>query len=121
MGRMYRPVEVGNGHARSVFVAILDTGADETVLSQRAASAVGVELYGAFSALCASQTRIEGRYADITIKDLWSGKETALAAGVSDVPFNTDDIDEEGLDVILGVDFVQEVKLTIIPKDHPQE
>ena len=36
-----------------------------------------------------------------------------MEVGVSNIPFNTDDIDDEGLDVFLGVDFIQETGLKI--------
>ena len=36
-----------------------------------------------------------------------------MEVGVSSIPFDTDDIDDEGLDVILGVDFIQETGLKI--------
>ena len=49
--------------------------------------------------------------ADLHILDLNSNKETTIKIGVSDIPFDTDDIDDEGLDIILGIDFIQETKL----------
>lgn len=113
MGRMYRPVEVRAEGGTISTVAILDTGADETVISQRVATAVGAELSGTFSALCASQTVIEGSYAVVHLRELWSGKEARVEVGVTDVPFDTDDIDEEGVNVILGVDFIQETGLVL--------
>ena len=44
---------------------------------------------------------------------MMSKKQTTLPVGVSDVPFDTDDIDEGGIDVILGVDFIQKTRLKI--------
>lgn len=92
---------------------MVDTGADETVLSQRLANEVGVSLYGHYTARCASQYTLEGKYADIIITDLVTGKSITITVGVSDVPFHTDDIDDEGLDVILGIDFIQEINLEV--------
>ncbi len=113
MGRIYKPVEISfNGKSRIV-VALIDTGADETVISKDTAQQVGAELYGKYRAVCASQFTLEGKYADVKITELESGKSVALKVGVSDVPFHTDDIDEEGLRVIIGVDFLQEAKLSI--------
>ena len=113
MGRMYRPVELIVMDNKIVSVSIVDTGADETVISERLAKKINVELYGTFRAICASDTVLEGKYADIEIKDIWSNKKANLVVGVSDVPFNTDDIDDEGIDVILGTDFIQKTKLEI--------
>lgn len=113
MGRMYRPVELSTRNKKIISVAILDTGADETVVSERLAKLIRAELYGKFLALCASDTMLEGKYADVTIKDITSGKIVRLTVGVSDIPFNTDDIDDEGVDAILGVDFIQKTKIEI--------
>ena len=113
MGRMFRPIELSVGKKTVIVISILDTGSDETVISERIAKKLKVKLYGNFTALCASQTEVKGSYADIRIKDSWTGLEALMEVGVSDVPFNTDDIDDEGLDVILGVNFIQETGLKI--------
>lgn len=113
MGRIYRPVEVLANGSKTIAIAIVDTGADESVISERLAKQLKAQLYGEYTAKCASQTILTGKYADIKIRELKSKKETVMEVGVSDVPFNTDDIDEEGLDVILGIDFIQKVNLKI--------
>jgi predicted aspartyl protease len=111
MGRVYRIVDVsGNGRKQSA-IALVDTGADETVIKEELASRLKLKPYGRFLAKCASNTVLEGKYVDVRIKELKTGKETELKVGVSSVPFRTDDIDEEGLDVILGVDFMQKLGL----------
>ena len=56
MGRIYRPVEVECGDRKATTVAIIDTGADETVISERLAGKVNSDLYGVFKAICASDT-----------------------------------------------------------------
>jgi len=73
-------------------VALVDTGADETVVSEKVVKEIGAELYGTFLARCASQTVLRAKYADLTIKEIESGKEAPISAGVSDIPFDTDDI-----------------------------
>jgi len=113
MGRIFKPVEVSFNGVGRVSVGLLDTGADETVVSKVLAKKLGAELYGNYEAVCASGFLLKGKYADLVIRDLDSGKSICLKVGVSDVPFDTDDISEEGLDVILGVDFLQKVGLKI--------
>ena len=113
MGRIYRPVEVEYGNRKATTVAIIDTGADETVISERLAGKVNSDLYGVFKAICASDTILEGKYADVTIRELWSGVEIIMTVGVSDKPFSTDDIDDEGVEAILGVDFLQETEMPL--------
>ena len=85
----------------------------ETVISERLAGKVNFDLYGAFKAICASDTILEGKYADVTIRELWSGVEIVMTVGVSDKPFGTDDNDCEGVEAILGVDFLQETELPL--------
>jgi len=113
MGRIYNPVEVSYNGRKEITVALVDTGADRTVVSKKLADRLGTELYGTFLASCASQTVLEGKYGDFTIKDIRSSKQTPMEVGVSDIPFDTDDIDDEGVDVILGVDFIQKTGLKI--------
>ena len=113
MGRIYRPVEIGYGNRNATTVAIIDTGADETVISERLAGKVNSDLYGVFKAICASDTILEGKYADVTIRELWSGVEIVMTVGVSDKPFGTDDIDDEGVEAILGVDFLQQTEMPL--------
>lgn len=113
MGRVYGPVEVSFNGNKEIVVAIVDTGADETVISKKLVDKLNLSLYGLYVAKCASQTILTGKYTDVNIKELESGKELQIEVGVSDIPFDTDDIDEEGIEVILGVDFIQETKLRI--------
>ena len=113
MGRVYRIIEISSNRAKQSAIALVDTGADETVINEELASKLKLKTYGRFLAKCASQTLLEGKYADVRIKELKTGKETELKVGISSVPFHTDDIDEEGLDVILGVDFMQKMGLEI--------
>ena len=113
MGRIYRPVEVSYDGRSRITVALVDTGADETVVSEKVARELGIGLYGTFMAKCASQTILTAKYGDLSIKEMENGKKAAISAGVSDIPFDTDDIDEEGLGVILGVDFTQKTGLKI--------
>ncbi len=102
MGRIYRPVELEYGYRKATTVAIIDTGADETVISERLAGKVNSDLYGVFKAICASDTILEGKYADVTIREQWSGVEIIMTVGVSDKPFGADDIDDEGFCAISG-------------------
>ncbi len=113
MGRMYMPVEVSFKETKRITIAVVDTGADETVVSKKLATELGAELYGSYSAVCASGFLVKGKYANLSIKELGNGKGIALKAGVSDTPFYTDDINDEGLNVILGVDFIQETGMKI--------
>jgi len=113
MGRIYRPIEILYKKKKSATVAIVDTGSDETVISERIAKRVGAELYGTFKAICASDTLLEGRYADVKIKDIRTNKVMDVVVGVTDTPFRSDDIDDEGVDIILGIEFFQKARINI--------
>lgn len=111
MGRVYRQVEVESDDGKETAMAIVDTGADETVISEKFASRLKALLYGIHTAKCASQIVLTGKRADVKLKELKSGKEAQIEVGVSGIPFHTDDIDEDGIDIILGVDFIQKTNL----------
>ena len=111
MGRTYRPVEISVGNGKAVSVALVDTGADESVISADIARKIHAALMGKYQARCASDFIIEGRYSNVRIKDLKEGFETNLVVGVSNTPFQTDDVNEEGVEIILGVDFLQETNM----------
>jgi predicted aspartyl protease len=113
MGRIYKPVEISFNGKHKVTVGLVDTGADESVISEKLANKIQAELYRTYKATCASQFTLTGKYALITIRDLENGKQAEIEVGVSNIPFDTDEINDEGLDAILGVDFIQETSLEI--------
>lgn len=113
MGRLYKPVEISFNGKNKIIIGLIDTGVDETVVSEKLAKEFGAVLYGTYKAVCASQFMVTGKYADLTVWELKSGKEITIKVGISDTPFDTDEIDEEGLNVILGVDFIQKTNLNL--------
>ncbi|MBL7169714.1 MAG: aspartyl protease family protein [Candidatus Aenigmarchaeota archaeon] len=113
MGRIYTPVEISFNRNKRITVGLIDTGADETVVSEKLANELGSKFYGTYKAVCASGFTLTGKYADLHVKELRSGKSITLKVGVSDIPFDTDDINDEGLNIILGVDFIQKTGFEI--------
>ncbi len=111
MGRLYKPVEVSSDDNTILTIGLVDTGADDTVISEKLANELGVKLYGEYKATCASQYILKGKQALIKIKDKRDNKEIEIVVGVSDIPFDTDEVDEEGVGVILGTDFIQKTNL----------
>ncbi len=106
LGRVYRPVRVGNGSKESNTVAFIDTGADESVMSERLANMLNLKLKGRFRAISASGHIIEGKYTEVSVEDISKGYKTKLKMGVTDSLFE-DEVDEEGVEVIIGIDFLQ--------------
>ena len=113
MGRIYVPVKVSHNQKSAYTIAFVDTGCDETVISEELAKSLRVPLKGKFEAISASNHLISGSYAEVGIETLNDSTFSSLKVGVTDVPFE-ENADEEGVDVILGVDFLQEngVKLS---------
>lgn len=103
LGRMYKSfVAISNGKSIPI-VALVDTGADETVISERLAKKLNLKLYGEYESVSASRHKIIGKLAKVKFKD--EEIEDEIVVGVSDEPFA--DNGEEGIDVILGVNFLQ--------------
>jgi predicted aspartyl protease len=115
MGRIYRPLGIwANGKCVHT-VGIIDTGADETVISRKIAKKLDLELHGSFEAISASRHRIKGRYTFLSkIIEEWSGKSIKnYPVAVTDDPFD----DEEGIEVIIGVDLLQDMGYKLKNKD----
>ena len=105
---MYKPIVVLGEISEKMTVAFVDSGADETIIGQKLADQIGVEAYGVYHSYSASGDLMEGRFGKVTIKD--HDFHLTMEVGITDIPFNSDYSDEEGVDVILGVDFLQDAK-----------
>lgn len=103
MGRIYKAVKLSSGKKSEMTVAFVDTGADETVISKRIAKRLDLKMYGEYEALSAAKEKITGKLATVTISDGKIADE--LVVGVSDQVFMEGD--EEGVEAIIGIDFLQ--------------
>ncbi len=106
MGRIYKPVTVAANGRKELTIAFIDSGADETVVSNRIANILKLKLYGTYRSYSATDHIIEGEFAKVSFK--LDSMEVRMEVGVSDIPFHSDYLDEEGINVILGLDFLQE-------------
>ena len=106
MGLIFRPVRLSsmNGKRTANTVALVDTGCDETVISNRIATEITAETYGVFRTHSASQHEMEGKYADILVQDLSDELGGPMTVGVCNDPFESD----EGIECIIGIDFLQQ-------------
>ena len=111
MGRMYRPIFIQGVNVEKMTVAFVDSGADESVLSKKLAQEIGVETYGVYKSYSAFGGLIEGVFALIKIRD--EELDMELEVGISDTPFNSDYSDEEGVGLILGLDFLQDAQVIL--------
>ena len=89
-------------------VAFVDSGAGETIISAELALSIGAQTYGLYRAYTASNQIIEGQFASVTITI--DEQEFTLEVGVTDTPFQCEYSDEEGVDVIIGLDLLQDAK-----------
>ena len=69
LGRKYRSIIVTGKQNEKMTVAFVDSGADETVISKNLANEIGVDLYGIYRSYSITGQAIEGRFAQVTLKD----------------------------------------------------
>lgn len=106
MGRVYRAIEVSSRDRSAYTVGFVDTGADQSIMSRRLSDMIGAELRGYLEVVSASGHLISGRLAIVTITTLMDRKSAELEIGVTDELFE-DEIDENGVEVIIGLDFLE--------------
>jgi predicted aspartyl protease len=102
LGRIYKAFLAISDDKSLPVVAFIDSGADETVISEQLAKKLRLKLYGEYKSVTASKQVIVGKLATVTLSN--SEITDKITAGVTDEPFIDED---EGVDVILGIDFLQ--------------
>jgi len=105
MGRIYKSVILKNAPRSLHAVAFVDSGSDTTIISQRISRQLGIKLRAKSSILLPDGRMLPTRTGILTIEVPRDGLSQETAVEISDVPFE-EDIDD--LDVILGLDFLQE-------------
>jgi len=108
MGRIFKPVSVQTNGNEMQVVAFVDSGADDSIVSERIAQELGAELYGKYLAYSASNDPITGRLATLTIT--LDGITLKHEVGVTNTPFHSEYSDEEGVNMIIGLDILQEIE-----------
>lgn len=108
MGIQYRPIRVVAKNNWKTVVGIIDTGADETVISPELADILGCKQMDEFKAVSISGHEIIGKYTIVDmIKDEWHNKSVKdYLVGVIADPFM--EAGDEGIHIIIGVDFLQD-------------
>ena len=107
---MYRGIQIKSNGILKIVVAFIDSGCDETIISERLAQKLKLKLYGKFEITTASKTKIKGKLGEVTLID--EKIKDKITVGVTNEPF--DDVQEHGVDVILGHDFLQRNKVKLI-------
>ena len=107
---MYRGIQIKSNGISKIAVAFIDSGCDETIISERLAKKLKLKLYGKFEILTAGKIKITGKLGEVTITD--EKIKDKITVGVTNQPF--DDVEEHGIDIILGHDFLQRNKIKLI-------
>jgi hypothetical protein len=105
MGRIYKSVILRNAPISLHAVAFVDSGSDTTILSQRISRQLGIKLRAKSSVMLPDGRMLPTKTGIVTIEVPRDGLSQEIAVDISDVPFE-EDVDD--LDVILGLDFLQE-------------
>ena len=112
MGRIYRALEIINNGKIAEVVALVDTGSDRTILSERVANLVGLSGDIKDRIQVANGEIIEARLGEARVVSHRDGIDAKMDMDITNVPFDVDY--EEGIDMIIGVDFLQEHNIKLI-------
>jgi hypothetical protein len=107
MGRIYKTVRVRYCRKAEYVVAFVDSGADTCVISQRLARRLKMRMPNTSKVIVADGRQIPTRTDIITIESPNEKVKVKLTVDITDLPFD-EDIDI--LDMILGIDFLQETE-----------
>ena len=111
MGRIYKPVLVRNNGRKEHIVAFVDSGADTSLISERLARRLNVKMGAPSSLMVADGRVIATRTGRIKVEVPDEKVRIRLTVDITDIPFD-EDIDI--LDMILGIDFLQESESRLV-------
>ena len=110
MGKLFRSVLLKNGRKTIYIVAFIDSGSDTTIISERIANELGVVTTKGGGILLPDGRKIPSEVGEIEIKVPRDGIKKKWIVDITDIPFN-EDIDD--VDMIIGVDLLQECNIKI--------
>jgi predicted aspartyl protease len=111
MGRIYKTVILKNGNKQEHVVGFVDSGADITVISERLARRLNVKLGAPSSLMVADGRVLATKTGKIRVEVPDEKVRIRLNVDITDIPFD-EDIDI--LDMILGIDFLQESESRLV-------
>lgn len=110
MGRLYRSVRLSNdGRSRSI-VAFIDSGSDTTIISRRIATYLGIRMTEGGKIIMPDGRKISSEVGEVIVEVERDGIKKRWVVDITDIPFN-EDIDD--VDMIIGVDLLQECNIKI--------
>jgi len=107
MGRIYVPVIVRNGRKVEHIVAFVDSGADISLMSERLARRLNIKMGSPNRVKVADGREIPTRTGRILVEAPNEKVSIRLTVDITNLPFD-EDIDI--LDMILGIDYLQETE-----------
>ena len=87
-------------------------GCDKTIISDRIGRLLEIERFGTERIEVANAEIIGVGLGHVTIISINDNIETEMEVGISDIPFKADP--DENIDMIVGVDFLQEHNIKLI-------
>ena len=115
MGRLFRSVTLRNGRRSLQIVAFIDSGSDTTIISQRAAKKLHLKPFGEDGIELPDGRVIPTSVCKVLIEVHRDKIQKMFRVDITDLPFN-EDIDE--VDMIIGVDLLQECNVRIQFQGH---
>ena len=112
MGRIYRALRLCSGGMTLDVVAFVDSGLDRTVISERIAKRLGLEVKGKEKIKVANREIIDTMLAKVRIISILDNIDCIMRIAVTDMPFELEP--DENIDMIIGLDFLQKNNIKLI-------
>jgi len=110
MGKLFRSVLLRNGRKKVNIVAFIDSGSDTTIISRRIAHELGITTSRGGGIFMPDGREIPSEVGEIVVVVPRDGIKKKWVVDITDIPF-IEDIDD--VDMIIGVDLLQECNIKI--------
>lgn len=106
VGRIYKGFELRNDGSKIIVVAFIDSGSDNTIISKRAATKLKITTREKEELEVANKDVIQTDVGYVKVTSKEDGIDDKIRVNITDVPFEIDS--DENIDMIVGLDFMQE-------------
>ncbi len=111
MGRIYKALTLRSNGKHTEIVGFVDTGSDTCIISRRIAKFLGIEPTGEEQILVANGETIDTILGEVIVESQIDGINSKIPVNITDAPFESDP--DENVDMIIGLDFLQENNVTL--------
>ena len=119
MGRIYKGLTLRNNGKHVEVVGFVDTGSDTCILSRRIADFLEIESTGDESIQVANGATIETELGEVLVESQLDGIDSKIPVNITDTPFEVEP--EENVDMIIGIDFLQENNVSLNMRSKKRE